>query len=199
MRDTGNRGASRNQSTTERPGRLETERSPLDQAWKAACAARAATGEPPWRAEPAPQLTGPSVRKLKVSYVRAGAGRGALGPGAPSRCTPPARPLSRRCSWPGRSTRGPTGRGCGGGWGAGLQHSLETRPPAPNPGPPTQTSPGPAGTASAKSPSPDASSRTPFPSPLPLPALRTSRRPGPSGPPVRNLEPGTPRAPDPDP
>lgn len=124
-------------------------------------------------------------------------GRRGPGPGCPlplHAARPPAPPALQLAR---QEHSGPDRAGLGGR--AGLQHSLETRPPAPNPGPPTQTSPGPAGTASAKSPSPDASSRTRFPSPLPLPALRTSRRPGPSGPPVRNLEPGTPRAPDPDP
>lgn len=69
----------------------QTEGSALDQAWQGGCGAGAAAGGPPWRAQPAPQLAGPWVRKLKVSYVRVGAGRGAPGPGAPSRCAPPAR------------------------------------------------------------------------------------------------------------
>lgn len=162
--------ASRNPRQTEGPGRPETNTSPLDQAWKGACGAGAATGGPPWRAEPAPQLAGPSVRKLKVSYVRAGAGRGAPGPGAPSRCAPPAR-SGRLCNGPGRSMRGRQG---GAGGALGLHHSAETRPWDPNPEPQPHTGRGPAGTTSGKSPARDQlrtrAPGSPLLSPVPLPA-----------------------------
>lgn len=102
MRDAGNPGkrASRNLRPTERPGRPETEGSPLDQTWKGVCGT-----------ELVPQLAGPAVRKLKVSYVRARAGRGAPGPGAPSRCAPPARRLLQALCWARQEQAGPTSRG----------------------------------------------------------------------------------------
>lgn len=139
MRDTENPGmrASRNPSRTQRPGRPETEGSPLDQAWQGVCGAGAVTGGPPWRAEPAPQLAGPSVRKLKVSYIRARAGRGAPGPVAPSRCAPPARRLRPPPLQPRQKHAGPGRAGLGGG--LGLRRSAENRPRGPNPGPLPQT------------------------------------------------------------
>nr|XP_025711827.1 uncharacterized protein LOC112811748 [Callorhinus ursinus] len=172
--------ASRNLRATESLGRPETEESPRDQAWKGACGAGAATGGPSWLAQLAPQLTGPSVRKLKVSYVRAGARSGVLGPGGP----PPAerRPPSRsgqRCGGPGRSKRaGQGGAGVGGGY-LGPQHSAETRPRRPYPGPPAPGRPGPRGTANRRRPAPDRapgplSSR---PRPSPHPKLRDVQAP----------------------
>ena len=171
-RDTGNREMrySRNQSPTGRPGRPEAERSPLNPAWKGSCAAGAATAEPPWPAEPAPQLAGPSVRKLKVSYVRAGAGRGGRDPAARSRRAPPSRPLQPRCSPPGRSTQGRQGGVEGVGGSLGCSPSQRPARPRLTPDP----SPGQAWNRlgqRAKHPAPDASSRTPFLPPLPLPAL----------------------------
>lgn len=111
MRDAGNPGkrASRNLRPTERLGRPETEGSPLDQTWKGVCGT-----------ELVPQLMGPAVRKLKVSYVRARAGRGAPGPGAPSRCAPPARRLLQALCWARQEHAGLTGRGWGVPWAAPL-------------------------------------------------------------------------------
>lgn len=188
--------SSRYQSPTGRPGRPEAERSPLNPAWKGSCAAGAATAEPPWPAEPAPQLAGPSVRKLKVSYVRAGAGRGGRDPAARSRRAPPSRPLQPRCSPPGRSTQGRQGGVEGVGGKPGLQPLAETRPPAPHPGPPPQTGPEPAGTA-RQAPSSGRELSDPLPaSPAPPRTLNFGNpRPPATGLPVRNWGPGTSIAP----
>ncbi|XP_027969486.1 basic salivary proline-rich protein 3-like [Eumetopias jubatus] len=189
--------ASRNLRATESLGRPETEESPRDQAWKGACGAGAATGGPSWLAQLAPQLTGPSVRKLKVSYVRAGARSGVLGPGGP----PPAerRPPSRsgqRCGGPGRSKRaGQGGAGVRGGtWGRStLQRPARgdlTRDPPPQ-----------AGRDRAGPPTASVQPRTELPDPSPLarapprtPNFETSR---PLWTPVLGPGPREPSSPDP--
>lgn len=161
MKDTGNPGdESKKELDTVGETRETRDRwKSLDQAWKGACGAGAATGGPPRGTKPAPQLVGPSVRKLKVSYVRAGAGRGAQGPGNTSRCGGPA---------------GACGADRAGLGALRLHHSAETRPWDPNPGPPPHTGRGPAGATRGKSPARDQlRTRAPGPrllSPVPLPA-----------------------------
>lgn len=133
--------------------------------------------EPPGRQSRLPQLAGPSVRKLKVSYVRAGAGRGGQDRAARSRRArlPPA--PAARCGPPGRARRAHRagfGVVVGEAWAAALRRD----PPAPHPDPrPRQ-----AGTGWDRAPAlaPDASSRTPFlPPPAPPRTLNFGNPPDP--------------------
>lgn len=115
---------------------------------------------------------GSSVRKLKVSYVRAGPGRvrGSRPRGPPPAARRPPSHSGQRCGGPGGGRRA----GQGGAGGAPGAAALRREPPAGTwPGTPAPDGPRPPGTSprlAGKRQPRTPSSRTPLFSPAPLPA-----------------------------
>lgn len=173
--------SSRNQSTTGSPADRRQRESPKPSLERERVRPGPAAAEPPWPAEPAPQLAGPSGPETQSQCIRAGAGRGGRDRAARSRRAPPSHPLQPRCQPARQEHWGPRGGVQGVVVGEAWAAALRRDPPArASPGPPPQTGPEPAGDR-APSASSGRELSDPFPAPLPCPSphpqLRESQTP----------------------